>query len=76
MRDYNERTGYDCFYNPFLVGCDSPYLNLPPMSLDAISRQKKRDHYTPDPLPAAISVVSGNSVSTLTTPLTPHKLLF
>ena len=59
---------YYCFNIPFPVECGSPYLNLPPMPLDENSRPKKRARYTPDQLPAAISVASGKSVGTLTTP--------
>ena len=34
MRDYNNRTVYDCFNNPFPVGCGITYLNLLPMPID------------------------------------------
>ena len=42
MRDYNDRTVYDCFDNPFPFYCGSPYLNLPLMPTDDSSKPSKR----------------------------------
>ena len=58
---------YDCFNNPFSADCGSPYLNLPPITIDDRTRPDKRSRYNPDLIPAAIYVASGNSVSDLTT---------
>ena len=66
-REYNDRTVYECFNNPFSFYCDIPDLILSPMPIDDSPCPKKRARYTPDPLPVAISVASGNSVSTLAT---------
>ena len=66
--EYNNRTVYDCFNNPFTDDFGSPALNLPPATFDDRTRPHKRARYTPDLLLATISVASENSVSTLTTP--------
>ena len=44
-----------------------PYFHLPPITIDYRPPLHKRARYTPDLLPAAISVASENYVSTLTT---------
>ena len=67
-REFKNRTVYDCFSNPFVANCGSPYFNLPPVPIDDGSFPDKRARYTPDLLPAAIFVTFENSVSTLTTP--------
>ena len=66
--EYNNRTVYDCFNNPFTADCGSPAMNLPPITIDDILTPPKRACYAPNLLPATISVASENSVSTLTTP--------
>ena len=63
---YNNRTVYDCFNNPFIDDFGSPYLNLPPITFDDRPRLHERALYTPDLIPADISVASENSFSTLT----------
>ena len=68
MKEYNKRTVYDCFNNSFPADYGSPDLNLPPIIIDDISFPHKISRYTPDLLPAAISVASKNCVSILTTP--------
>ena len=72
--EYNNRTVYDCFNNPFTDDCGSPYLILHPIIIGDRPHLDKRARYTPDLLPAAISVASEKSVSTLTTPLIHHKI--
>ena len=71
--EYNNRTVYYCFNNPFIDDFGSPHLNLPPVTFDDIPRPHKRAHYKPDLLPANISVASENYSSTLTT---PYDLLY
>ena len=66
--DYNNRTVYDCLNNPFTAEFGIPYLNPPPITIDDRPRSHKRARYTPDMLPAAISIASENYFSTLTTP--------
>ena len=74
---YNDRSVYDCFNNPFTVDCGIPTLNLPSITIDDSPRQKKIARYTSDPLPAAIYITPGKSVSTLTNPsdLSPFIVL-
>ena len=66
--EYNNRTVDDCFNNSFTGDCDSPAMHLPPITIDDRAPPHKRARYAPDLFPAAISVASENSVSTLTTP--------
>ena len=68
MREYNDRTVYNCFENTFLFNCGIPDFNFPPMPIDDSPHPNKRVCYIPGPLPATISVAYGNSVSTLTDP--------
>ena len=68
MREYNNRTFYDFFNDPFPYDFGSPDLNLLLIDIDDIPRPDKIDRYTPDLIPAAIYVASENSVGTLTTP--------
>ena len=56
--DYETRTVYDWFNNPFTAYFGSPGLNIPPITIDDIPRPYKRARYTPDLLPAAISIDS------------------
>ena len=64
----NDRMVYDYFNNTFPVDYGSSALNLPPVPLDESYIPNKRARYTPDQIPAAISVASGKYVGTLTTP--------
>ena len=67
--EYNNRTVYDCFNNPFTADCGSPAMHLPPITIDdRPPPPPKRARYAPNLFPATISVASENSVSTLTTP--------
>ena len=75
LREYNNRTVYDYLNIPFTDYFDIPYLNLPYIIIDDSTRLDKRACYTPDLLPAAISVASKNSVSTLTTPSDPPQVI-
>ena len=68
MRKYNSRTVYECLNNPFKSECVSPVLNMPPIIIDNIPHLDKRARYTPDLLPAAISVASEKSIITFTNP--------
>ena len=54
MREYNDKTVYECFNNTFLFDYGSPYLNLPPIHIDDSHRTKKISWYTSDLLPSAI----------------------
>ena len=67
-KDYNNRTVYECFNNPFPADCAIPALNLPPITIDDRPRLHKISRYTPDLLPSAISVASENCDSNFTTP--------
>ena len=62
------------FNKPFTVDFGSPYLNIPPMPIGDSFRPKQITWYTPDTLPASISVAYGNYVGTLTTPYEPPKV--
>ena len=64
--EYNNRTFYDYLNNTFTDDFGSPSLNLPPITTDDRPHLHKRYHFTPDLLPAAISVASENYFSTLT----------
>ena len=66
--EYNNRTVYDCFNNPFTANCGSTSMHIPPITIDDRPHPPKRARYAPNLLPATISVASENSVSTLTTP--------
>ena len=66
--EYNNMTVYYFFNNPFSDDFGSPYLNLPPITIDYRVRPHKRSRYTPVLLPDTISVASENSISTFTTP--------
>ena len=57
--EYNNRTVYECFNNPFTYYCGSPAMHLPPITIDdRPPPAHKRARYAPDLLPAAISVAS------------------
>ena len=58
--EYNSRTIYECSNNPFTDEFGSPALNIPLITFDDRARPHKRACYTPDLLPAAISVASKN----------------
>ena len=68
MVDYNNRTFYDCFNNPFPDHGVSPTFNLPLIARHYRPCLDKRYQYTPDMIPASISVTSENSISSLDTP--------
>ena len=72
---YNNSTVYDCFNNHCTDEFGSPALNIPPITFDYIPCPHKRARYTPYLLPAAISIASENSFSTLTTPSVSPDLL-
>ena len=65
---YNNWTVYECFNNRFTDDFGSLYMHLTSITIDDRPPPHKRARYTPDLLPAAISIASENSVSTLTTP--------
>ena len=73
--DYNNMAVYDWFNCPFIADFVSLALHLPPITIDDIPCLHKRDLYTPDLLPADISVASENSVITLTNPYDSIRLL-
>ena len=66
--EYNKRTVYDCFNNPFTYDFGSPALHPPPITIDDIIRLHKGARYNPYLIPASISVSLENSFSNLTTP--------
>ena len=43
MRDYNNRTVYDCFNNPFPSGFGGPALNIPHITIDNRPRPHNSD---------------------------------
>ena len=73
--EYNNRTVYDCFNDPFTADCGSPAMHPPPITFDGRHPPHKIARYAPDLLPAAISVASENSVSTLITPYDSPDIL-
>ena len=74
-REYNTRKVYEFLNNPFPTDCGSPYLNLPPITIDYSPRPVKIPQYNPDLIPDTISVASENSVSNLTTPYDSVQVL-
>ena len=66
--EYKKSTVYDRSNNPLTDDLGIPALNLPPITFDDKPRPHKKACYTPDLLPANISVALENSFSTLTTP--------
>ena len=75
LREYNDRKVYEWLNNQFIFYGGIKYLNLPHMPIGDSFRPNKRAYYTPDPLSSAISVASGNSISTLTTPSDPPQVI-
>ena len=73
--EYNNRTVYDWFKNHFTADFGSPALYPPTITVDDRPHPYKRACYTLDLLPAAISVASENTVSTLTAPFYSPRLL-
>ena len=65
--EYNNRTVYECFNNPFTYEFGSPDFNLPPMTIDDRPPPHKRACCIPDLLRSAISVASDNIVNNFTT---------
>ena len=63
--DYNNRTVYECFNNPFTADFVSPVFNIPPITIDNRTNLQKIYHYTPNMIPDVISVAYENSVGTL-----------
>ena len=61
-REKNNITVFECFDDPFTDDFLRRALNLPPIIIDDILHPQKRDRYTPDLIPAAISVASENYV--------------
>ena len=66
--EYNDRTVYEFFYNPFSVYSGTPDFNRPPVPINDSPHRKKRSRCTSDPLPDYISVTSANSVSEFSSP--------
>ena len=66
--EYNNRTVYECFNNPFTDELGSPDLNLPLITFDDSPQPYKRARYNPGMLPATIYVALENSFSTFITP--------
>ena len=62
--EYNNKTVYDCFNNPFTADCGIPSMHLPPITIDDSPPPPKRARCAPNLLPATIYVASENSVST------------
>ena len=62
--EYNNRTVYDWFNHLFTADFSRLALKIHPIVIDDRPRPNKRSRYTPYLLPAAISVVSENTVST------------
>ena len=58
--EYNNRTFYDCFNNPFTADCGSPAMYLPPINIDDRPPPHKRARYAPNLLPDTIYVASEN----------------
>ena len=67
MRKYNYRTVYECFNITFLVDSGTLDLSSLPITIDDSPRPSKIFWYNSVPLPSAIYVTSGNSVSAFTT---------
>ena len=68
-KEYNNRTFYELFNNPFTDDLGRPALNIPPITFD------DRPHNTPDLIPAAISFASKTYFITFTTPSDSPYLL-
>ena len=67
---------YEFFDNPFPYNCGNPYLDIPLIIIYDRPQLDKRDLYTPDLPPAAVSVNSEDSVGNLTKPSdSPQHLL-
>ena len=73
--EYNNRTYYDCFDNPFTDYFGSPDLNIYPITIDDRPHPHKIACHTPYLIPAEIYVASENYSSTLTTPSDSPDLL-
>ena len=74
MKEYNNRTVYELFNNPFTYYFGRPALNIPPITIYDRPILHKRSCCTPYLTPATIYVASENSVSTLTTPSDSTKI--
>ena len=73
--EYNNRTVYYCFNNPFKAEFCGPYLNLPPINIDDRTRPQERAQYTQYLIPDTIYVAYESSFSTLTNPYDSPDLL-
>ena len=69
MREYSNRTVYNCFNNQFSFDFSISFLILPPMDIGDSTRPNKISRYTPYQLTAIIYVASGKYVSAFTNPL-------
>ena len=56
--EYNNRTVYECYDNPFTAGFCSQSLNIPPINIDDRPHPHKISHDTPDLLPDTIYFAS------------------
>ena len=65
---YNNSKVYDFFNNLFPADFGSPYLNIPPITIDDRPCLYKRARYTPEMLPDTIYGASEKYFSTFTTP--------
>ena len=74
--EYNSRTVCGCFNDTFTDDFGRPDLHLTTIIIDDIPHLHKIAWYTPYLIPAAISIDSGNYVSTLTTPADYPDILF
>ena len=75
MREYNYRTVYDWFNDPFPVDCFIPDFNLPPIIIDDSYVLNKRSPYTPDTLLDSNYVAYVKYISTLAT-ISEYRNLF
>ena len=75
MREYKNRTIYECLNNTFPIDFGSPALNIPNITIDDSPRTKNISRYNSDPLRADVSIAYGNYVIALTTPYESPQLL-
>ena len=76
MREYNDRSVYDCLNNLFLVYGGITALNIPTTPINDISHLNKRTQYTYDNISAASYFISENTVSTVTAPSDYPQFIF
>ena len=75
IREYNNRSVYYCFNNPFTVDCGIPYLNFPLMPIYDSYIPNKRSYNYPDLLPVDIYTDTGKYIITLTNPSDPPQVI-